>query len=251
MSARLAVLGAQVFIALAFLAAWQASSGHLIDELLVSSPAAIYARSKVMLANGELFRAMAATIQVVLLGLLIGSIAGVAAGLVVGLNAAIRPASELVVNVLFALPKIALIPLFVLWFGVSRFQRIAFTAVVVFFFLFFAALRGIKHTSGHLDRMMSILGATPGQRLWKLYLPSSVGWFLTGLRIAVPYAFVGAVSAEVVLARDGIGHLVKMSASMMDISGMFVGILTATILAASAGGIVDLVERLSGRFRVE
>lgn len=240
---RTLVISAQILIVVALLIAWQLASGVVVDEMLVSSPLAILARAETMIIDGQFAHDIVATIYVVVVGLMVGTAAGVAAGILTAMTPTWRPMIESVVNVLFALPKIALIPLFILWFGVTYSERIIFTAIVVFFFMFFAAVQGVQQTAGQLDRMMAILGASQLQRIWILYLPSSVQWIIAGLRIAVPYAFIGAISAEVVLSRDGIGHVVKISAAMMDISGMFVGIVTATLLATSAGGLVELLAR--------
>lgn len=240
----LAVIAGRLVIIAFILVAWQMLSGVIADELLISTPLAIFERFGELLLDGEIIEAAAATVYVVVLGVLYGTLAGIAAGMFVALNRTARAVFEPIVDVLFAIPKIGLVPLFILWLGVSYSQRIVFTATVVFFFMFYAALHGVQRTPAAMDRMMRLLGSSPWQRLRLLYAPASLGWLIGGLRITMPYAFIAAISAEVVSSREGLGAMVKDSAAVLDTPGMFAGIIVATILATSAGALADLLSRL-------
>jgi NitT/TauT family transport system permease protein len=129
------------------------------------------------------------------------------------------------IQTLFALPKITLVPLFILWFGVSTFQHVMFTSVVVFFFFFFAVFSGVRGTSQALKNAFVLMGASRWQRIRFLILPSCLGWIALALKLALPYAFVAAISAEVVASTSGLGNLVKTSAQVMNAAGVFASLI--------------------------
>jgi NitT/TauT family transport system permease protein len=220
----------------AFLALWEFAADRFIDPTMVSRPSKIWAQASRWLARGILEKAAGETLWIVLLGMLGGAASGVLAGLAC---AAWRPLDRLIeplVTMLFALPKVALIPLFILWFGVGDTEKTALTVTVVFFFFFYSARNGMRSLPKPLDNMMLLIGASWGQRLRLLYMPASVGWLLSGLRVALPYAFVTVVSAEVVSARGGLGFLAKNNAAAMNAAGVFAAIASLTLLGAATSG---------------
>jgi NitT/TauT family transport system permease protein len=182
---------------------------------------------------------------VVAAGLLIGSIAGVVVGLATGLSRTLAACLEPILTILFTLPKIALVPLFILWFGLDSTERIVFAATVVFFLVYVAVFTGVRRIPVSLDNSLRLIGASLPQRLVRLYIPGSVGWLIAGLRIAVPYAFLSAVSAEVVGAQEGLGYLIKASAYSVDPNGMVAAILVLVVLAVAAMAAAEAIERVS------
>jgi NitT/TauT family transport system permease protein len=186
-----------------------------------------------------------ATIHVVVLGLLLGSAAGIVIGLATGLSRVLAACLEPILTILFALPKIALVPLFILWFGLDSTERVVFTASVVFFLVYLAVFTGVRRIPVSLDNSLRLIGATLPQRLVALYIPGSIGWLIAGLRIAVPYAFLSAVGAEVVGAQEGLGYLIKTSAYSVDPNGMMAAILVLVVLAVGAMAAAEALDRVS------
>jgi NitT/TauT family transport system permease protein len=239
---RVAVLVMQLAIVALLLAAWEYSAGRYVDELLVSRPSAIWRRFLVLWSSGRVIQATMDTTTVALWGLFWGTLAGAGAGVLAALSRRAYAVLGPVFDALFAVPKIALVPLFILWFGISATQRTIFTASVVFFFIFYATYNGVKRVPRSLENTLRLLDASVVDRLRLLYLPASLGWILGGMRIATPYAFVSAVSAEIVASREGLGSFVKLSGSMLDIPGMFVGIVAATAVAVCSGAIIASID---------
>ena len=235
---RVAVLGMQLAIVALLLVVWEYSADRFVDELLVSRPSAVWRRFVALWSTGRVADATLATTAVALWGLFWGTLAGAAAGVLTALSRRAYAVLGPVFDALFAVPKIALVPLFILWFGISATQRTIFTASVVFFFIFYATYNGVKRVPRSLENTLRLLDASLLDRVRLLYLPASLGWILGGMRIATPYAFVSAVSAEIVASREGLGSLVKLSGSMLDIPGMFVGIVAATAVAVVSGAII-------------
>jgi NitT/TauT family transport system permease protein len=235
-ASRLQVVATQAAIVAALIWGWEAAPGWMLEELLWSRPSAIFAQTVTWLADGTLFRHTVATLMTVAAGMLIGGLAGIAIGLHAGAS---RTVARLIIGpieALFALPKITLVPLFILWMGIGAFQHVAFTALVVFFFFFFAMYNGVRGVPAALNNTLTLAGASTVQRIAILYLPASFGWIVVATRLAMPYAFVAAVSTEVIASTAGLGHLVKGSAAVMNSAGMFSAMLALLFvsLAASA-----------------
>lgn len=242
----LTILTFQAGIAALLLIGWELAADRLVDALLISKPSAVAAQALSWLSRGILQKAVLETMAVVLVGLLWGGAIGVLAGLLLGSARRAGDALEPIVAVLFALPKVALIPLLILWFGAGDQQKIVLVAVTVFFFFFYPVFNGIRAVPRALENMMRLSGASWTQRVRILYLPASIGWLLAALRVALPYAFVAVIGAEVVSSRGGLGHLARTSATVMNAAGTFAAILTLTILATALSGAVIW---LAGRTR--
>jgi NitT/TauT family transport system permease protein len=229
---------AQLAIVLLVLIFWQFFPDLIFDESLIGQPSDIALRTWTWLREGVLLHAAEATLTVVFFGLLFGGLAGFYFGTVTGF---IRPARNLLepaINAFSAMPKAAMVPLFILWYGVGVRQQVIFTALVVFFFYFHATLNGIKSVPSPLHNMLTIAGASAWQRYTILYVPASFNWLLAGTRLAIPHAFTAAITTEVIASRDGLGQLVKASASELDPDGVFSAVLTVIVLATISAGIV-------------
>lgn len=241
---RLIVFGCQAAIVATFILLWQALSGPSGADMLVSRPSLIFAQSVKWLADGVLLGAALATLKVVFAGLLIGGVCGTAIGLAAALLRPLELMIEPLVNMLFALPKSAFVPLFILWFGISFRQHVIFAAMVVFFFFFFAAFNGVRSVPDALRNMLSLLGASRWQAIGMLYLPASFGWLLAGLRLAMPQAFLAAITTEIIASREGLGQLVKANAAVMNAAGMLSALLFLVLLSVGlSASVLFLGER--------
>jgi len=210
---------------------WQFLPSSVLDEFLWSRPLDVLAQMSSWIMDGTLLWNAADTLVTVGLGLVLGGAVGVALGLLAGFSIVTERLLLGPVQMLFALPKITLVPLFILWLGVGTQQHIVFTAVVVFFFFFFAIFNGVRDIASVHHSNFELFGASPWQMCRLLVLPACRGWIALSLRLAVPYAFVSAVSAEVVASTSGLGHLVKTSASVMNASGMFAALIVLLIVS--------------------
>jgi len=237
---RLQVLVTQAAIVAALISGWELAPNSMLEELLWSRPSAIFAQTYLWLADGTLIRHAYATLLTVAAGMLIGGLIGIAVGLHAGAS---RTVARLIIGpieALFALPKITLVPLFILWMGIGAFQHIVFTALVVFFFFFFAMYNGVRGVPAALNDTLTLAGASTAQRIVILYLPASFGWIVIATRLAMPYAFVAAVSTEVIASTSGLGHLVKGSAAVMNSAGMFSAMLALLCVSLTASVIANL-----------
>ena len=232
--ARWKVVAAQAAIVLAIGWGWEFAPNWVLEDLLWSRPSAIFNQTVVWLADGTLLRNAWATLKTVGAGMTIGGAAGITVGLHAGSS---RTAARLLIGpieALFALPKITLVPLFILWMGIGPLQHVTFTALVVFFFFFFAMFNGMRGIPAALHNTLTLAGASTVQRIAILYLPASFGWIVIATRLAMPYAFVAAVSTEVIASTSGLGHIVKGSSSIMNSAGMFSAMLALLFVSLAA-----------------
>lgn len=232
-------IAAQILLLGGFLALWEFASGRYVDAMLVSSPSAIWAQAVKWIGRGTLQREAFSTLWVVLAGLAVGGSAGLVVGILAGISPRLNALINPFVTIAFALPKVALIPLFILWFGTGDAQKLALTIVTVFFFFFFSGLAGARAVPQAVSNALLLYGATRWQRLRLLHLPAMSSWFLAGLRVATPYAFVAVIGAEVVSSTGGLGHLAKTNAAAFNGAGAFAAIVTLTLLGAGFGWIAS------------
>jgi NitT/TauT family transport system permease protein len=223
--------------------AWQFASGKIANPLFISSPLAVVKRLGVWIGDGTLWFHTAITLQETLLGLLYGSVAGILAGLLMGLLPPLAKILDPFVIALYSIPKVALAPLFILWFGIGIEMKVVLAAVTVFFLVFINTLTGVLGVDQNLVNAVILMGGRRRDIVFKVMIPAATGYILTGLRIAIPYALIGAVIAELVASNRGLGYLINTSASEFDTAGVFAALLVLTIIAGILNAIVNLIDR--------
>ena len=143
---------------------------------------------------------------------------------------------------LYSLPKIALAPLLVLWFGIGISSKIALSAISVFFLVLFNTLAGVRDVDAELIDVLRIMRASRWQIVREVVIPSALVWVFSGLRISVPYALIGAVTGEIITSNRGIGYLVSRSAGQLDATGVFAALFALALFSFVLYGAVVRVE---------
>jgi NitT/TauT family transport system permease protein len=137
---------------------------------------------------------------------------------------------------------VALIPLFILWFGIGFETKVIFTALLVFFPVFMNTLSGVRNVDNDLIDVIRVMGASRFDAVRKVFVPSALVWVFAGLRISAPYALIGAVVAEMFTSNKGLGYLISMTANQFDTAGVFAVLLVTTMLGLTLDLIVRTVE---------
>lgn len=246
---RLVVVVVRILIVLALLGAWQGLSGPVIDPFWVSSPLAIGERLLEWTRDGTLASNARATLLAMAIGLALGSIAGIATGFLLGRIRFLGDVLNPFIVALNSLPKLALAPLFILWFGIGLQAKVVMTALVCFFLVFYNTFAGARDADSELLGVVTVLGANGRQRLTKVILPHTMSWILTGMRLAVPYSLLGAVVSEITASNEGLGHLLKTSANTFDTAGTFAAIAVLVVVALLLNIAVTRAESLSSRWK--
>jgi len=224
-----------LLLALGLLLAWEAACRMLRVPALVLPPPSAIARSLWQgLASGYFWPHLRATATELLLGVVAGCMIGFATGIALAEHAVLRRLAMPYVVASQVIPKLALAPLFVLWFGFGMTSTVVITALICFFPLMENTLTALQQVAPERLELFRMLGATRGQTLWRLKLPAGLPAILAGLRVAVVLALVGAVVGEFIGASRGLGALVIASQGTMDTSLMF----AVLVLIAALGMLV-------------
>ncbi|MEI6722596.1 MAG: ABC transporter permease [Betaproteobacteria bacterium] len=233
----LAIRAGQVGIGALLLLVWHVVSGRWIDPFFISSPDAVAIKLWTWAADGTLWNAFTYTFKAMMLGFVIGSLAGFATGFVLGRSDLLARLFDPYITALYCMPKIALAPLLILWFGIGIESKVAMSALIVFFLVFLNTFSGVRDVNPLYLHVTGIMGASSLQQLRLVIFPSAAAWVLTGLKVSVPYALIGAVVGELISSNRGIGFLIGQASGLFDTAGVFAGlaVLAATGIILNAG----------------
>ena len=248
---RLVVMAWRVGITVVGLALWEAASGRLIKPFWISSPSAIWTQLADWIATGELWLHVEITLTETILGFVFGAVSGIGVGLALGLNKRLAAVLDPFIIAFYSLPKIALAPLFILWFGVGLLSKVVLATFVVFFLVFYNTYAGTLAVEQELVDVLRLMGGTRGQIIRKVILPSVLLWIFTGMKISVPYALIGAVVGEMMASNKGLGYLIQAAAGQYDTSGVFAALFVLMIIATGLHTALKLSERLMSRWKEE
>ena len=240
--------GDQFLVLVVLFAIWQALSWTL-GTYWIGSPWGVVTRLASGVLNGEILHHASFTLVEAVAGFLIGAI-----------PAAVLPFAlrrlPIVTAILdpfmvggYGAPKLALAPLFILWFGIGIESKIALVAITVFFIVYFSALGGIRALDAKLVQMAQVMGANERDVARHIVFPGAVPYIFTGFRIAMPYAIGGAVIAELISANRGLGYLIQLGAMNFDTTGVFVALVATTCIVFLGNWSVNAVERRLLRWR--
>ncbi|HKF94217.1 MAG TPA: ABC transporter permease, partial [Gammaproteobacteria bacterium] len=219
-------------------------------NFFISNPVDVGARLFRWTRDGSIFRHIGATIYATGLGFIIGSIGGAMLGIWLGVSPFASRLLNPYLNALNALPKVALAPLFVLWFGLGIESKIALAAVLVLFLVFLNTFAGVREVDQDLIDGARLMRATRTQVIVKVIIPSAMSWVFAGLKIAMPYALIGAVLGEMIAANRGLGYLVQFSGSQFDTAGVFAVLFVIALLAVGLNYLVELAQVRIERWRI-
>ncbi len=215
----------QITILAVTLAIWQISASRLGMEFWISSPAGIWRAFGKWAANGVMLGDIRTTIIEAGIGFVLGSSIGGLVGFVLGWVRRLGDIFEPFVIAFYTLPKVALAPLFVLWFGIGMGNKIMFATLLVFFMVFFTTFQGTRQVDRDLVSNARLLGASRWQIWTKIALPHASVWLFAGIRIGLPYALIGAIVGEFIAAENGVGFRIREATSFYDTSAVFAGLI--------------------------
>ena len=214
-----------------------------VSSFVLPAPSAIAARFWDLLASGLIWPHFVATLTSVVVGLLAGASLGLVCG---GLIAVVPLLERLVYPYLVALqtvPKIAIAPLFIIWFGYGVTSKIIITALLCFFPMLVSVIAGFKAVDRDQLEMMRSFGAPAWQTLIRLRIPAALVVIFAGLEIASVLAVIGAVVGEFVGAQVGLGYLITSLNFNLDVAGVFAVLIFLAIIGLSLHSIVKLARR--------
>jgi ABC-type nitrate/sulfonate/bicarbonate transport system permease component len=220
-----------------------------ISTLFLSSPVSIAATLWQLTVSGVLWQNLSASLFRLLVGWFAGTIFGMATGIAAGLWSVTRSPVMAVVAALFPIPKIALVPLFIIWFGIGEGSKIVTISLGVFFPTVIATMGGVDNVPRGLIRMGQSFGLSTGTIVRAIILPGAAPAILSGFRVTASIAIVLLVAAEMIGAEQGIGAFVLSAGNLYDTDALLAGIVVLSALGLAVSGLIGVLERVLLRWR--
>ena len=208
---------------------WLCRSGA-VSPLFLPAPSGILQALAEMIADGEIGASLAASLSRIVLGVAAGGAAGLAVGLATGTSALADRAGTPIINALYPIPKIALLPLVILWLGIGETSKVAIIAMGVFFPIAMNTYAGVMNVDPLLIRVAVSFGAGRWKILKCVVLPAALPVIFTGLRIAAGTSLLLLVSAEMIAAQEGIGALILHYGDLMITDRLMAGVIVLSLL---------------------
>lgn len=227
---------------LGFLLVWELY-GRGVDPILLSYPTAILRAFPALVASGELVTHTAQSLRSFGAGFLLAVAVGVPVGLLMGRYRLVEYALDWHVHALYATPRVAMIPLLVLWFGLGLLAKIAIVFLSAVFPIILAAYSGAKNVSGQLEETARAYGAGRLQIFVKVFLPATVPYVIAGLRLGVGRAIIGMTLAELFTVVSGLGYLLVSYANSFATDKLFVPIVVLAGLGVALTELLAWIQR--------
>lgn len=232
-------------IILLFLAAWEGVAAlGWIRPIFISSPSHIL-QAAIRMAGAGLWRDLAVSGMEFLIGMGLAVLLGMLLGIVLGWYSTLGKAIDPFLTGLYATPRVALIPIIILWLGIGIASKVAVVFLGAVFPILLSTMAGVRAVDNDLVTCARSFGATDRQVFRTLALPSSVPFIIAGLQLGVGRGLVGVVVAEFIAARAGVGHMMSVAAATFQSDKTYVGIL---ILAGTGVLLSWLLGRLQANF---
>lgn len=235
---------AQAALAAGVLGAWEAgAAAGKLDRFFFSRPTDIGARVWQWIASGTLWPHLFTTLAEAALSFLIGSALGIAFGFALGRVRWLADLLDPFLRIANALPRVVLAPIFLLWFGLGIWSKVALGVTVVFFVVFFNTFQGVREVEPVLLNNARMLGASERQLLRHVLAPSALTWIFSSLHVSIGFAIIAVVVGEYLGSARGVGYVIAQAEGVFDTAGVFAGmtVLAAIVLAVGAG--VSRLER--------
>ncbi len=248
---RLRIVTLRVTIVGSILLFWQFASGTLVDRLFISNPVAIVESFVRISLDGTLWWHLERTLLEMTLGYIVGVIGGVGLAILVTLIPWGDQIARPFMLGIFAIPKVALAPLVIVWFGIHLLPKVILSASLVLFIVYFSTLAGFAAVNRDLVSSMRVMGASRSAMFFKLIFPSSAPYIFAAMRITLPGALIGAIIGEFVSSNRGIGFLIAHASSRYDTAQVFAGILSLLIFVLIMNALVSRLEQYVARWQPE
>jgi NitT/TauT family transport system permease protein len=237
---------------LILLGIWQLAglTGNL-DQRFFPTPAAIFAEAGRMIESGELWLHVSISLQRIVIGFVLGAVPGVAIGLAMGLFQPVRALVQPLVDATFPIPKIAVLPLFIMVLGIGEESKYAIIATAVIYLVLINTAAGVRN----IDKIYLDVGRNYHAGKWMMFtdvaLPGALPLILAGLKLGMGVALLVIVSAEFVGAKSGIGYLIWTSWQVFQVEQMYVGLLVSALLGFASAILLNWLERVLIPWKVQ
>ncbi len=222
---------------------WQlAGSAALVNPLFLPAPSAIAVAIYKLALSGALWHHLSVSVMRIGTGWILGTVAGVIVGFAIGLSSLARGVGITFISALFPIPKIALLPLLILWLGIGEEPKIATIALGVFFSTAISVYSGVDNVPRNLIRMAQSFNVPFHSIVRRVIWPGALPSILAGFRITASVALLLVVSAEMIGAEYGIGAFVLQAGNLMQTDQLLAGVVILSLFGLAVGKLINLLE---------
>ncbi len=222
-----------------------------VNRLFLAPPSGIAVTLVQLVATGQIWPNIFETLYETVVGFAAGTIIGAVLGFIIGLSPTVTSVFGPFIAMLNATPRIALAPLFVVWFGIGEMSRIVLVFSLVVFIVLTNTIAGSQDVDRDYLTLARLLSANRWQVITKVALPSVLPWILAGMRLSFAYGLAGAVVGEMFLGQLGLGYLIVAGSGVFNIALIFASLVIVIAIAFVADALMALLERYTLRWRKE
>ena len=228
---------------------WVVTAAQWVSAFALPPPGEVFSAFIEMARNGTLAKHLAASLQRLTLGWGLGASLGVLVGFAIGLSSLARSTALPLVSALFPIPKIALLPLFIIWLGIGEVSKVATIAFGVFSPMAIATFGGVDNVDRNLIRMAQSFGVPTLTIIRRIILPGAMPALLSGARISASIAIILLTAAEMIGAQFGVGAMVLAAGNLMQIDQLVAGVLVLSAMGFTISQLIGGIERRVLRWR--
>jgi len=233
------------------LSLWQlAANREWVPSQLVSKPTEVFRSFGDYFSTGDIWTDIWATFEASLLGLVIGGLLGILCGVVLAKNETLAQAFKPFITTLNALPRVALAPIFLVWFGLGVTPKVLVAASLVFFVLLLNTSAGVSNVDADIRFLSRSLAMTRWQRFKSVEFPSALPSIVAGLRLGAVYSVLGVIVSEMVASMAGLGQVLVTATTNLQMGRAFAVIVVITAIATALDLLVSIAERRIRRWHV-
>ncbi|MYS44617.1 ABC transporter permease subunit [Streptomyces sp. SID5998] len=237
-----AVIVLRILVILLALVLWQVMSGPVVPEYAVSKPTDVYDALIDMLGSSTGWNDIEVTAIEVLAGFGLGVAAGTVMGLVLGSFPLLGRVLEPLVAAVNGIPKIALAPLFLLFFGIGQWSKITIAMTGVAFVVFYNIYLGLRLRERELVEVVQVMGGGRHHVLGYVTLPTLAAPFFAALKTGGPLAILGVIGGEFIASSEGVGHELFTAAQNLDAAAEFAGLIVLVALTLALNGVLTALD---------
>lgn len=239
----------RLVLVIVVLGIWEILTLTIIDPFFVSSPSRIARYIVKEITDYEFYRDLYVSGVEMGVGFFFGALAGIVAGVLLARWELVAQIIDPFLVALNSIPRMALAPLLIIWFGIDMTSKIVLAGTLVFFVTFFNTIGGIRSVDNRLCNVARVVGASEWQIFLKVMLPSASSWILTGLKMSLPFALIGVIVGEFMASSKGIGYRLNMFTTTYNITGAMTLILIIMVIMTALNAIMNKVEAKALRWR--
>jgi NitT/TauT family transport system permease protein len=235
----------QFIIFAAFLGAWElATRLGFVNAFLFGSPAGIFERLVATISDGSLFLDTGVTTMEAVLGFAIGTVIGSAVGLALWYSPFVARVASPFIAAINSIPKIALAPMIILWFGTGLTSKVALAVSLTSIVALITAYEAAKDVDVDLQALLATLGGSKRQVFFLVVVPATLPAIISTFRINLGFALVGAVVGEFISSQNGLGHAIYTASSFYELNTVWVGLFVLMFIGFILYRLVDLLEKV-------